>query len=290
MANNDLLTEDDVRQLIEELIAIESAAREAQLSQEAENRQASDDSLGQLLNQEIEDRIASVSSLQTAANQSITRIDGNVTQLQLLFNQRHEQVTQLISQLNASFTEKVDALDALRAIVLDTQAKMQIVQGSGEGSISKALFDAKAYTDQKVSEVLNGAPQLLDTLKEIADAIGNDASFVTTINQSIQSLQTGATANKQEILNLISQSLVKKQLITLTQEHVDQGFVDISVINIIPNSMVVFLNRLGIFEDEDFSVSVVDNKTRLTFINNFSATGLEPVQPGEQLRITYWTL
>jgi len=292
MANNELLTEDGVRQLIEELVSIESSIREAQLNQEAENRQASDDALAQLLNQEIDDRINAISALQTAANQSITRIDGNVTQLQVLFNQRHEQVTQLISQLNASFTEKTNNFDLLTDVILDTQTKMQVVQGDETtvGSIANALFDAKAYTDQKIAEVLDGAPQLLDTLKELSDAIGNDANFITTVNQSIQELQEEATANKQEILDLLSQSLIKKQLITLTEEHIEQGFVELPVINIIPNSMVVFLNRLGIFENEDFSVSVINNKTRLTFINDFSLTGLEPAQAGEQIRITYWTI
>lgn len=286
------LSEDDIRQLINDLVAIESAAREAQLTQEAQNRQASDDALAQLLNQETDERITAISALQAAANQSITRIDGNVTQLQVLFNQRHEQTTQLISQLNASFDTKMTTLDGLQAIILDTQAKMQIVQGSEttNGSIAKALFDAKAYTDQKIAAVLNGAPQILDTLKELSDAIGGDANFINTINQSIQGLQSAATANKQEILNILSQSLVRRQLVTLTQQHVDQGYVELPITGIIPNSITAFINRLGIFQDEDFTVSVVGSNTRLTFINSFAASGQEAIQAGEQLRVSYWKL
>jgi hypothetical protein len=292
MANNDLLTEEDVRQLIQDLLSIESAAREAQLTQEAEIRQAGDISLEQLIAQETNDRTIAISSLQSSVNQSILRIDGNVTQLQNLFNQRHEQVTQLISQLNASFDTKVGTLDNLRAIILDTKSRMDVVRGDENtvGSIAKALFDAKAYTDQKISQVLNGAPQLLDTLKELSDAIGGDANFFSTINQSIQNVQSQTATNKQEILNLISQSLVKKQLITLTSQHVTQGYVELPVVGIISNSINAFLNRLGIFQDEDFSVSEVNNQTRITFINNFAATGEEAVQAGEQLRVTYWIL
>jgi len=286
------LSEDDIRQLINELVAIEAAAREAQLIQEAQNRQASDDALGQLLNQETDERITAISALQTSANQSITRIDGNVIQLQNLFNQRYEQTTQLISQLNASFDTKIADLEALRVIILDTQSKMQVVQGdeTTNGSIAKALFDAKAYTDQKIAAVLNGAPQILDTLKELSDAIGGDGNFINTINQSIQNIQSNATANRQEILNILSQSLVKKQRIDLNQQHIDQGYVELPVIGIIPNSINAFINRLGIFQDEDFTVSVVGSNTRITFINSFAAFGQEAVQVGEQLRITYWTL
>ena len=36
-----------------------------------------------------------------------------------------------------------------------------------------------------VNEILGDAPALLDTLGEIADAVGDDANFVTTINNVI---------------------------------------------------------------------------------------------------------
>lgn len=41
--------------------------------------------------------------------------------------------------------------------------------------------DAKAYTDQKISDLIGGAPSTLDTLKEIADALSKDESSVSTI-------------------------------------------------------------------------------------------------------------
>lgn len=286
------LTEDDIRQLMNDLIAIEAAAREAQLAQEAQNRQYNDDLLGQLIFQETDERTTALSALQTSTNQSITRIDGNVTQLQNLFNQRYEQTTQFISQLNASFNTTMATFDELWEIVLDTQTKMQIVQGdeNADGSIAKALFDAKAYTDQKITEVLDGAPQILDTLKELSDAIGGDGNFINTINQSIQDVRNDLADGKQEILNILSQSLLRKQLIVLTQQHIDQGYVEFPATGIVPNSITAFLNRLGIFQDEDFSITAVGANTRLTFINNFASSGEEPAQAGEQLRLTYWIL
>jgi hypothetical protein len=271
MATNELLTEEDIRQLIFELISVETAAREAQITQEAEARQAGDSSLNQLLNQEITARINAVSGLQTSTNASIVRIDGNVTQLQNLVNQRLGLAEQTVT--------------GMLLTVNDLLSRLDVVQGSATtaGSIAKALFDAKAYTDQKISEVLDNAPQILDTLKELSDAIGGDGNFITTINQSIQD-------NKQDILDLLSQSLVKRQLIVLTQQHVDQGYIDLPVVDIIANSLTAFVNRLGIFQDEDFTVSVVGDSTRLTFINALASTGDEAIQAGEQLRVTYWTL
>ena len=43
----------------------------------------------------------------------------------------------------------------------------------------------KSYVDQQVSDLINGAPGALDTLNELAAAMGDDANFSTTITNSI---------------------------------------------------------------------------------------------------------
>jgi hypothetical protein len=44
-----------------------------------------------------------------------------------------------------------------------------------------------AYVSTAISNLVNGAGSALDTLRELADALGNDASFSTTITASIGS-------------------------------------------------------------------------------------------------------
>lgn len=46
---------------------------------------------------------------------------------------------------------------------------------------------AKAYVDGKISDLIGGAPALLDTLNEIAAALGNDANLATTLLDKIYS-------------------------------------------------------------------------------------------------------
>jgi hypothetical protein len=292
MANNDFVTEESVRQLINELIAIESAAREAQINQEAVTREINDDALDQRITQEVAERQEQLRSLQNSVNQSITRIDGNVAQLQALFNQRYDKTTQLISNLNASFETKIALLDGLIETVNSNKAKLDIILGNETvaGSIAKTLFDAKAYTDSKVQEVLGGAPELLDTLKELADSLGNDSNFITTVNNSIQELRNTSASNKQDILNLLSQDLIKKKVIPITQAHIQQGYVELDDIEIVPDSIVAFINRLGLFEGEDFSVSEVGSKTRFIFQNNLLQNAYEELEAGDVLRVKYWTL
>jgi len=48
-----------------------------------------------------------------------------------------------------------------------------------------AEADARSYADQKVADLVDAAPGLLDTLNEIAAAIGDDANFATTITNGL---------------------------------------------------------------------------------------------------------
>jgi len=62
---------------------------------------------------------------------------------------------------------------------------------SGQGffesdlDITTAVAAAQAYTDAQINELIAGAPAVLDTLNELAAALGDDANFVTTITNSI---------------------------------------------------------------------------------------------------------
>ena len=47
------------------------------------------------------------------------------------------------------------------------------------------LNSAKKYTDDKIADLVGGAPETLDTLKEIADALGEDANLSATLTTEI---------------------------------------------------------------------------------------------------------
>lgn len=48
-----------------------------------------------------------------------------------------------------------------------------------------AIASANAYTDAEILALINGAPATLDTLKELADALGSDANFSTTVTTAL---------------------------------------------------------------------------------------------------------
>jgi len=48
-----------------------------------------------------------------------------------------------------------------------------------------AIASSNTYTDGKVSDLINGAPGALDTLNEIAEALGDDANYASTITNAL---------------------------------------------------------------------------------------------------------
>jgi len=60
-------------------------------------------------------------------------------------------------------------------------------------AVSTALANAESYVDGKIDSLVNGSPALLDTLNELATALGDDPNFATTITNSIAGIRTNGT-------------------------------------------------------------------------------------------------
>lgn len=75
----------------------------------------------------------------------------------------------------------------------------------------------KDYVDQKITDLVNGAPGILDTLKEISDALGNDAnlavSLTNLINQSINTEQTARAIEDARLNNMIDGEATQRNFI-----------------------------------------------------------------------------
>lgn len=54
-----------------------------------------------------------------------------------------------------------------------------------QSAILDAVTRSGTYTDRKIADLINGAPETLDTLKEIADAITENETVVDAINEAI---------------------------------------------------------------------------------------------------------
>ena len=61
-----------------------------------------------------------------------------------------------------------------------------------DAAIATALQTAKTYTDNAVADLVNGAPNLLDTLKELADAIADNPNFATDVANMLSTADINA--------------------------------------------------------------------------------------------------
>lgn len=75
-----------------------------------------------------------------------------------------------------------------------TLAGYGITDAEASGAAAAALEEAKGYADQKITDLVNGAPETMDTLKEISDAMTSNASVVQALDEAI-----GSKANASDL-------------------------------------------------------------------------------------------
>ena len=75
----------------------------------------------------------------------------------------------------------------------------------------------KTQVDKKVSDLVNSAPETLDTLNELANALGNDPNFATTV-----ATQIGTKANDNDVVHKNKDEVItSKKIIQTSAGHFD---------------------------------------------------------------------
>ena len=97
--------------------------------------------------------------------------------------------TDLNTEINNAFTGVNNGIAAEEERALAAESALQtaidLEASRAATAEAKALTDAKSYTDTKVAAVLDSAPETLNTLNELAAALGDDPNFATTIANQI---------------------------------------------------------------------------------------------------------
>jgi hypothetical protein len=127
-------------------------------------------------------------------------------------------------------TKKSEAITAAESFATAADSTLHTtVTGEIATAKSQAISTAEGYTDTAISNLVNGAPSTLDTLKEIADALGSDANLSTTITNHIASAKADAEAYTDssiatEVTNRNSAiNTAKSQAITTSEAYTDSA-------------------------------------------------------------------
>jgi len=90
--------------------------------------------------------------------------------------------TTLSSAQTYADTAEADAVTTANAY---TDAREVAITTAYQTYTDTAEADAKAYADTQIANLVDSAPTTLDTLNELASALGDDANFSTTVTNSI---------------------------------------------------------------------------------------------------------
>jgi hypothetical protein len=194
-----------------------------------------------------------------------------------------------------------DQIDGDKILLLEGQDIRRIVDGSEvdviadledqildvESSIAQEVIArlagdvaSQTYTNVQIANLVGTAPAILDTIHEIAAALQNEQSTTTTILSQL-------VDHENRIDSLESKTWFKKK-ITINSTHITNGYVDLDH-TAVAGSVSAFVDRLAIHEgaSEDYTLSIVAGKTRVTLLNQLIAPGLQALDVSDNLYFKY---
>lgn len=108
-------------------------------------------------------------------------------------NNQHEQFTNEIQQISTSNEQNSQSIEQINQKIETKADKSTTLSGYGiVDAYTKTEIDSKI--NEKVTQLISSAPETLDTLDELAAALGDDPNFATTVSNLI-----GTKANSSEV-------------------------------------------------------------------------------------------
>lgn len=135
-------------------------------------------------------------------------------------------------------------------------------------AIDLALSQSNHYTDLKIADLINGAPETLDTLKELADALSENETFMDALNAAI-----GEKADQTELDGHINNSVIH-----VTNSNKDSWNSAVEHISDNSNPHNVTKNDIGLSKVENKSSATI--RDELSKENIVNALGFEPLETG----------
>ena len=140
------------------------------------------------------DPAGSASTAETNAN---TYTDGEITTLQGTLESYADQAeADAISTASADATTKANTAESNANTYTDGEISTldTSLKAYADTAEADAISSANSYTDTEIASLIGGAPELLNTLDEIAAAIADDENFSTTVVSDIAQGLTDAKA------------------------------------------------------------------------------------------------
>lgn len=139
--------------------------------------------------------------------------------------------------------DAIDAVASALSVVTGLTKTYDPLTSTITLEVDPTVFSTKQYVDDSISNLIDAAPGVLDTLNEIAAAIGDDANFITTINNSIsQSLLDAKDYTDDEIDALTT--LISNNFVPNTEVGQADGVASLGPDGFIPNGQLNIDERI----------------------------------------------
>lgn len=106
----------------------------------------------------------------------------------------------------------------VKADIAANKGAIDTLNGTGDGSVKKAVSDA-------VAKIVAEAPEAYDTLKEISDWITNHTSDAATMNSQINTNKTDI-ANLKTLIGTLPDTATSKDIVSYIAEYVSKALAD----------------------------------------------------------------
>ena len=151
-----------------------------------------------------------IGEVETALEAEVTRAQAAETGLQNAINTLNGG-----EAVEGSVSKKIkDAVDTINGNVDGVKGRVDVLEGqvaSIPGSIEAAKNEAKRYAEEKITDLVGGAPEAMDTLKELADAIQEHQEvyegYVQTVAGDIARAKSEAIAEAGKLDNALKAEL-----------------------------------------------------------------------------------
>lgn len=165
------------------------------ITQEAQNRQNADTVLQNSIDNEKETRIAQDEILDHKIEDLKTQAGTDKTELlEKLEQEKQERIAadkdldnRKVDKREGYSLTKNDFTDILKAKLDGIEEYANYITKVSQ-LINDAGYQTEADLQAAIEKIIGEAPEVLDTLKEIADALGNDPNFATTITKKLAAI------------------------------------------------------------------------------------------------------
>jgi len=248
-------------------LATEESARIAGDSAEASARAAADST-------EQAARISGDETIQSSLDAYVLQNDINLNSINDLIQTNEENNGAAHESLQSSIEAEMERATGVEQSLEGSVSDLEIQVEEQGSALQLSIDSVSSNLQSEITRATSKENSIESDVTIIKSQIMNINSDLVSLDSRLDAIEAqvdGPTFHKMKIEMDQASELVS----------VDLEFLAVS------NSLVVAVGRLMVHQDEDFTVSVVNGVTRLTWIGDFAAGGTEEIVEGDFIFVTY---